>query len=57
MWGMIVHHLGAIRMSEDLLNETDRPELTQFANDIISAQQQEVEQMCAWLDEWFNNQQ
>ncbi|MEX2515235.1 MAG: DUF305 domain-containing protein [Candidatus Paceibacterota bacterium] len=53
--GMIVHHLGAIEMSEDLLKETSRSELIEFANDIISAQEQEVEQMETWLDEWFNN--
>lgn len=53
--GMIVHHLGAIRMAEDLLEETERPELEELARDIIESQSQEVETMKGWLEEWFNN--
>jgi len=53
--GMIVHHLGAISMTEELLEQTDRPELLEFGSDIISHQQQEVGQMQRWLEEWFNN--
>jgi len=54
--GMIVHHIGAVEMSERLLKETERPELEAFANDIIQTQTKEVEQMREWLDEWFNNE-
>jgi len=53
--GMIVHHLGAIAMTEELLEQTDRSELQEFGSDIISHQAQEVEQMQRWLEEWFNN--
>jgi len=53
--GMIVHHLGAIAMAEELLEQTDRSELLEFGSDIISHQQQEVGQMQLWLEEWFNN--
>jgi len=52
--GMIVHHIGAIRMSENLLEQTDRPELTQLANNIIESQSAEVDQMKSWLQTWFN---
>ena len=52
--GMIVHHLGAIAMSEKLLEETDRPELKELANSIIENQTSEVEQMKEWLNAWFN---
>ncbi|MEX2368819.1 MAG: DUF305 domain-containing protein [Candidatus Paceibacterota bacterium] len=52
--GMIVHHLGAVAMAEELLEQTERPELQEFGNDIISHQAQEVEQMQRWLDEWFD---
>jgi len=52
---MIVHHIGAIKMAEELLEETDRPELVKMANDIISVQNQEVDMMKAWLSEWFNS--
>lgn len=52
--GMIVHHIGAIDMAEELLEQTDRPELVKMANDIISVQSQEVEMMEQWLSDWFN---
>ena len=52
--GMIVHHIGAINMAEELLEQTDRPELVELANDIITSQSSEVEQMRSWLSEWFN---
>ena len=52
--GMVVHHIGAIRMSEQLLKETDRPELIELANNIIESQSREVEQMKGWLNSWFN---
>ncbi|MCB9805931.1 DUF305 domain-containing protein [Candidatus Nomurabacteria bacterium] len=52
--GMIVHHIGAIEMAEGLLKQTDRPELVKLANNIIEAQQGEVEMMRGWLKEWFN---
>lgn len=51
--GMVVHHLGAIAMSERLLEQTDRPELIELANDIIESQSAEVELMKGWLDTWF----
>lgn len=53
--GMIVHHIGAIEMAEQLLEETDRPELVKMGNDIISVQTTEVEMMENWLNEWFNS--
>lgn len=51
--GMIVHHLGAIDMAQELLNQTERPELITLANEIISTQTAEVETMKGWLEEWF----
>jgi len=52
--GMVVHHLGAIEMSKELLKQTDRPELVKLANNIIGSQSAEVEQMKGWLNSWFN---
>jgi uncharacterized protein (DUF305 family) len=52
--GMIVHHLGAIAMAEELLKQTDRPELVELANNIIKSQSEEVEMMKVWLSIWFN---
>lgn len=52
---MIVHHIGAIEMAEQLLDETDRSELVKMADDIISVQTDEVEMMKGWLNDWFNS--
>ena len=54
--GMIVHHMGAIEMAEMLLTETDRPELIQMANDIITAQEREVQMMRGWHGAWFTQE-
>lgn len=51
--GMIVHHLGAIDMAEELEKQTTRPELLRMADDIITAQTREVEMMRGWLEAWF----
>ncbi len=50
---MIVHHQGAIVMSQMLKEKTQRPELKQFADDIISTQSKEIFQMQVWFSEWF----
>lgn len=50
---MIVHHQGAIDMSQKLLAGTKRPELVKLANDIIVAQEKEIGMMKQWLKEWF----
>lgn len=47
---MIVHHQGAVDMAKLLLQDkTIRPELVKFANDIVSAQEGEINQMNDWL--------
>jgi uncharacterized protein (DUF305 family) len=51
---MIIHHEGAVEMAEILLEKTKRPELIKLANDIISAQNTEIEMMQNWNKEWFN---
>lgn len=51
--GMIMHHLGAISMAEELLEETERPELVDLANGIIETQAKEVEMMEGWLKDWY----
>lgn len=50
---MIVHHQGALDMTEVLLEKTERPELQTLAADIIIAQTAEIIQMEAWLEKWF----
>jgi uncharacterized protein (DUF305 family) len=51
--GMIEHHAGAVTMAEEVLAESERPELLEMAEAIIATQTAEIEQMQAWRSEWF----
>jgi uncharacterized protein (DUF305 family) len=53
---MIVHHQGAVVSSEALLNRTERPELREFAENIINTQSREIDTMQGWLDTWYENE-
>ncbi|WOD39172.1 DUF305 domain-containing protein [Nodosilinea sp. E11] len=50
---MIPHHEGAVAMAEDLQGKSERPELLTLAEDIISSQQAEIDQMMQWRQEWY----
>lgn len=50
---MIIHHQGAIEMAKAVLTSSSRPELKALANDIVTAQTKEIQQMQAWRSEWF----
>ena len=51
--GMIEHHEGAIAMAEAVKNLTERPELLTMADNIITAQTQEVELLEGWqISKW-----
>lgn len=50
---MIEHHTGAISMAEQALQESERPEIRELAQAIITDQQKEIDQMQAWREEWF----
>jgi uncharacterized protein (DUF305 family) len=49
---MIPHHQMAVMMAQMLLSGTNRPEMKQLGQDIIAAQEAEIEQMRGWLEEW-----
>lgn len=51
---MIIHHQGAVDMAKDVLKKSKRKELKQMANNIISSQTKEIEQMKAWKKQWYN---
>lgn len=51
---MIPHHQMAVMMAEMLKNSTTRPEMKQLAEDIIKAQNKEIEQMRSWHSQWYN---
>ena len=50
---MIPHHQMAVMMARMLLNTTQRTEMKKLANDIVSSQNQEIEQMRAWYKAWY----
>ncbi len=51
--GMIPHHQGAVDMAKRLLaDSTVSPELKNFANQIISAQEGEIKMMNEWLKKY-----
>ena len=50
---MIPHHESAIEMAEALQPTTERPELQQLIENIITSQQAEIDQMREWREEWF----
>lgn len=49
---MIQHHRGAIDMARMVSSHTKRPELNEFANKIVSAQEGEISELTKWLKEW-----
>ncbi len=53
---MIPHHEEAIATARILLQRSDRPEMKQFARDIIRVQGAEIQQMQTWLKQWYPNQ-
>lgn len=50
---MIPHHESAIAMAEVARQNTDDPEIRGIADDIVSAQQREIEQMKRWRQQWY----
>ncbi|WP_201323591.1 DUF305 domain-containing protein [Pseudanabaena sp. lw0831] len=51
--GMTPHHQGAIAMAEDVLKNSQRPELKKLAQEIIQAQKKEIAQMGEWRKTWY----
>jgi uncharacterized protein (DUF305 family) len=51
--GMTIHHQGAVQMAEQALQESERPEIRELAENIIATQNTEIEQMAAWREQWF----
>jgi uncharacterized protein (DUF305 family) len=51
---MIPHHEGALTMAQDVLSKSQRPEMKQLAEDILTSQQKEIDQMKQWRQTWYN---
>ena len=52
---MMMHHQGAVLMAQEALEKSQRPEIKQFANNIIVAQKKEIAQMKQWHTAWYPN--
>ncbi len=50
---MIPHHQSAIDMAQVAYEQTSDPEIKDLALGIVNAQQQEIEQMTDWRQEWY----
>ncbi len=53
MNGMIPHHEGALPTAQDALKKSKRPEIKQLAQEIITSQQKELDQMKQWRQAWY----
>jgi len=52
--GMTVHHQGAVNMAKEVLNKSKRPEMKKIANEMIAAQNREINQMKEWRKTWYS---
>lgn len=50
---MIVHHQSAVMSAQMMIANSQRPELRDLAQRIITAQQHEIDQMRQWRQEWY----
>lgn len=53
MDAMLAHHEGALTMAQNALTNSKRPEVKQLAQDIITSQQAEIDQMKQWRQAWY----
>lgn len=51
--GMTVHHQGAITMAQQALSQAEHDEVKQLAQEIVTAQEREIEQMRDWRTQWY----
>ena len=51
---MIPHHEGALVMAKDVLSKSKRPEMKKLAQEILTSQEQEIDQMKQWRKAWYN---
>ncbi len=49
---MSAHHQGAIEAAEQVLGGGENPDVADLADEIIQAQQSEIEQMNTWKEQW-----
>ena len=52
---MIPHHEMAIMMVQMMISQSNHPELRDLGQRIITGQQQQIDQMTAWRQQWYPN--
>lgn len=52
---MIPHHQAAIMMAKDAIEKSNKSEIKQLAQDIITAQKKEIVQMMDWRNQWHGH--
>src|SRR4028118_1471225 len=50
---MTPHHQGAVEMAKEALSKSKRPEIKKLAQDIIAAQNREINQLKQWRQAWY----
>lgn len=50
---MIPHHQGALTMAQQAAEKSSRPEIKQLTQNILTSQQQEIDQMEQWRKDWY----
>lgn len=53
--GMIEHHMGAIAMASEAQEKSQREEITKLADNIIIAQEKEINMMYQWKKDWYSD--
>ncbi len=51
--GMTPHHQGAVDMAKEALSKSKRPEIKKLAQDIIAAQNIEINELKQWRKAWY----
>ncbi len=51
--GMTHHHEGAVIMAQDALSKSKRPEVKKLAQEIVTSQQAEIDQLKQWRQAWY----
>lgn len=49
----IPHHEGAVVMAQSALTNSDRPEIREFANAVITGESASIDQLYKWRRDWY----
>lgn len=54
--GMVPHHLAAVEMAKIAQAKAEHAEIKQMANDIVTSQSKEIDQLKAWRKAWYDSE-